>query len=318
MMISIYDEVKDAENIAISGHIKPDGDCIGSCLGMFHYLRKKFPEKNIIIYLEEPSWNFKNIPGYKSIKRSIKEGTIFDVFISIDTVPERMGEATAFYNTAKKTINIDHHVTNANGKGMVNYVVPGASSAAELVFNLIPEEDLDANIAEALYMGIVHDTGVFRYSSVVPSTHMAAAKLLEYDFDHSKMVDETFFEKSIDQNRSQGRIVLNSRLYNDNKIIVGSADEQFMKENNIKKAEFEGVVNQLLLTRGVMVAVFMYVKAEGILKVSLRSKSDDYDVSSISAMFGGGGHVRAAGFDYTGTIEQAEKELIDAIIKIMA
>lgn len=316
-MISIYDEVKDADSIGISGHIKPDGDCIGSCLGMFHYLRKMFPEKKIVVYLEEPSWTFKDIPGYKSIKQSFKANDEFEVFISIDTVPERMGAATDYYNKAKKTINIDHHVTNSEGKGMVNYVVPGASSASELVFNLIPEEALDADIAEALYMGIAHDTGVFRHSNVQPSTHRAAAKLLEYKFDASKMLDTTFYEKTYEQNRAQGQIVIDARFYNSNKLIVGSADEKFMKDNNIKRTDFEGVVNQLLLTKGVYVAVFMYVKAPGVVKVSMRSKSDKYDVSKVSASFGGGGHVRAAGFDYNGTVSEIEDKLSEAITNMM-
>lgn len=316
-MINIYDEVKNADSIGISGHIKPDGDCIGSCLGMFHYLRKSFPDKKVIVYLEEPSWTFKDIPGFTSIRQSFKNGESFDVFISIDTVPERMGAATEKYNEASKKINIDHHITNAEGKGDVNYTIPGASSASELVYNLIPEDSFDEKIAECLYMGIAHDTGVFRHSNVQPSTHRAAAKLLEYNFDCSKMLDATFFEKTIDQNRAQGLIVLNARLYNGKRLIVGSADEQFMEENHVKKADFEGVVNQLLLTKGVGVAAFMYVKGPGVIKVSLRSKTDRFNVAEVSALFGGGGHVRAAGFDYEGSIEQAEQEIVEAVIKIM-
>lgn len=315
-MINIYEEVKDAEYIGISGHIKPDGDCIGSCLGMFLYIRKIFPEKKVYVYLEEPSWTFKDIPGYKSIRKSLKQDEVFDVFISLDTVPDRMGEATRYYNAAKKTINIDHHITNPDGKGMINYTVPGASSASELVYNLIPQDAFDKEIAEVLYMGIAHDTGVFRHSNVQPSTLRAAAKLLEYGFDAAKMLDTTFFEKTIEQNKAQGLIVIQSRLYNNNKIIVGSADENFMKENKVKKADFEGVVNQLLLTKGVCVAVFMYIKGDNLVKVSMRSKSDDYNVALVSAHFNGGGHVRAAGCDYTGTIEAAEKDIVAEITKL--
>lgn len=316
-MFDIYNEVKDATSIGISGHIKPDGDCIGSCLGMFHYLRKTFPDKKVIVYLEEPNWVFKDIPGYKSIKQCINTNEIYDVFISIDTTPGRMGAATEAFNKAKKKINIDHHITNPDGEGDVNYTVPGASSASELVYDLIPKDALDANIAEALYMGIVHDTGVFRYSNVRPSTLLAAAKLLEYGFNASEMIDYTFYEKTLEQNRAQGHIVIDSRLYNDNKLIVGSADNEFMAKNNVKRGEFEGVVNQLLLTKGVKVAVFMYDKAPGVVKVSIRSKSDDYNVALVSAQFSGGGHVRAAGCDYNGTIKQAEEAIVAAITEMM-
>lgn len=312
-MFNIYDEVKDADTIGISGHIKPDGDCIGACLGMFHYLRKTFPEKKVIVYLEEPSWTFKNVPGFKSIRQSFKKDDSFDVYISIDTTPERMGEATRFFDKAKKRINIDHHITNPDGKGDINYTVPGASSASELVYNLIPSDSFDADIAETLYMGIAHDTGVFRHSNVRPSTLLAASKLLEFGFDAAKMLNTTYFEKTFEQNKAQGMIVIQSRLYYDNKFIVGSADEKFMEENHVKKADFEGVVNQLLLTKGVKVAAFLYVKEPGLLKVSLRSKSDQCDVAAVSASFGGGGHVRAAGFDYRGSVEEAEKAITDAL-----
>lgn len=311
-MINIYEEVKEAKTIGISGHIKPDGDCIGSCLGLFLYLRKRVPDSNIVLYLEEASWIFKDIPGFKNIKQTFKKDQHFDAYISIDTVPERMGAATEKYNEAEKKINIDHHITNPEGKGDCNYVVPGASSASELVYNLIPEEYLDKDIAEALYMGIAHDTGVFRHSNVQPSTLRAAAKLLEFDFDASKMLDTTFFEKTIEQNKAQGAIVIGSRMYYQKRLIIGSADEAFMEENHVKKADFEGVVNQLLLTKGVGVAVFMYVKSPGLLKISMRSKTDRFDVAKVSALFSGGGHVRAAGCDYEGTIEEAEKAIVEA------
>lgn len=312
-MIDIFEEVKDAANIAISGHIKPDGDCIGSCLGLQLYLRKRLPDAKIFVYLEAPSWTFKDITGYKAIKQSFKADDQFDVFIALDTDPDRMGEATRYYYEATKTINIDHHATNPDGKGMVNYMVPGASSASELVYNLIDEEYLDAEIAEALYMGIAHDTGVFRFSNTAPSTYKAAAKLISYGFDFSKLLDTTFYEKTYEQNKAQGQIVIESRLYHKDMIIVGSADEDFMARNQVKKADFEGVVNQLLLTKGVKAAVFMYSKEPGLLKVSLRSKTDSVDVAKVSALLGGGGHIRAAGCDFRGTVSEAEARIVALI-----
>lgn len=312
-MINIYEEVKAAKRIAISGHLKPDGDCIGSCLGLHMYLRKRMPDAEIYVYLEEPSWVFKDIPGYKGIRQSFKANDSFDVFIALDTDPARMGNATEYYNKATKTINIDHHATNPDGKGMVNYMVPGASSASELVYNLIDEEYLDKDIATVLYMGIAHDTGVFRFSNTAPSTYAAAAKLVSYGFDFSKLLDSTFYEKTYEQNKAQGQIVIESRMYHNKKIIVGSADEDFMARNNVKKADFEGVVNQLLLTKGVVAALFMYAKAPGVVKLSLRSKTDDVNVAKVSAALGGGGHVRAAGCDFNGSMTEAEEKVVALI-----
>ena len=316
-MIDIIKELGNASKIGISGHISPDGDCIGSCLGMHMYLRKRLPEAEIFVYLETPSWVFKDVPGFTNIRQSFKKDAEFDAFIAIDTSPERMGEASKYYAEAGLKINIDHHITNSGKEGDINYVVPGASSASELVYNLIPGEYLDKSIAEALYMGIAHDTGVFRYSNVAPSTLNAAAVLIGYGFDFSKLLDVTFFEKTIEQNMAQGKIVLESRRYKGGRIIVGSADEAFMRENKVKKADFEGVVNQLLLTKGVVCAIFIYAKAPGVLKCSLRSKSDKVDVSKVSALFGGGGHVRAAGCDYSGSVEEAENALVENVSRMI-
>ncbi|MGN0345934.1 MAG: bifunctional oligoribonuclease/PAP phosphatase NrnA [Lachnospiraceae bacterium] len=311
--IDIVQEVKDAAAIGISGHIKPDGDCIGSSVALFLYLKKHFPDKIIKLYLQDPGHAFRNIPGREEIDSSFEKPMVepFDVFILLDTVPDRMGNAYPMYQSAKKTINIDHHISNEDGAGMVNYVVPTASATAELIYDLMDKTYVDQNIAALIYLGISHDTGIFKFSNTSPKTMRIVADLLEYGFDFSKLIDETYYEKSWTQNKVMGQIILDSQLYYDGKVIVGAIDRNTMQVFGAGKGDFDGVVNQLRITAGVECAVFLYEKEPGLFKISLRASTDLVDVSVIATTFGGGGHVRAAGFDCRG----GKKEIIDRLLE---
>lgn len=313
--MDIYEEVKSYQRIGISGHIRPDGDCIGASLGLYFYLVKRLPEAEVYVFLERPGKAFRNIPGIGSInsQENYEEWEAVDVFIALDTVPERLGAALDLYKRAEKTINIDHHISNPADAATVNYVVPQASATSELIYDVIDRSYLDAAIAQLLYMGIAHDTGVFHYSNTSPKTLRSAADLLEYGFDFAKLIDETFYEKTYLQNQILCRIVLDSRRYMDGRIIVGAADAQFMKTYDAKKEDFEGVVNQLRITEGVECAVFLYEKEKGLFKCSLRASSDLVDVAKIAVAFGGGGHVRASGFDVRMELPALEDKLVEMI-----
>ena len=303
----IIEEVRDYDNIAVSGHIKPDGDCIGSCIAMTEFLKKTFPEKKIVLFLEEPDECFMGIDGIEDIDSSF-EGTEPDLYILIDATPDRMGAGEKYYKKAKKTINIDHHVSNENGSGDVNFIDPSASSAAELIYRIIGEGALDKKIATWIYLGIVHDTGVFKYPSTSPDTLRIVARLMEEGLNTQDLIDRTYYEKTYTQNIACAKIVENSKLLFDGKVIVGSISLKEMNEDGFTKNDFDGVINQLRITKGSEVAVFMYPMNDVTMKVSLRSK-EYVDVSLISQRFGGGGHVRAAGFYRKGTIESITAEL---------
>lgn len=313
--MDIYEEVKSYQRIGIGGHIRPDGDCIGASLGLYFYLEKRLPEADIYVFLERPGSSFRNIPGIEHInsEEDYREWEAVDVFIALDTVPERMGAALDLYNRAEKTIDIDHHVSNRADNAMVNYVVPKASATSELIYDVIDKSYLDAVTAQLLYMGMAHDTGVFRYSNTSPKTLRIAADLLEYGFDFSKLIDETFYEKTYLQNQILSRIVLDSRRYMDGRIIIGAADQKFIRMYDAKKEDFEGVVNQLRITEGVECAVFIYEKEKGQFKCSLRASSDLVDVARIAVEFGGGGHVRASGFDAEMELAALESRLVEMI-----
>ena len=309
--MNIREICKDAERIGISGHIRPDGDCAGSCLGLSLYLKKLFPEKEVKVFLEKPADIFSCIKGFSEIvvlEEGMPKVEPFDVYFALDARKDRLGAAEKFFEEAETRVNIDHHVSNAEGCGTYNYVYPEASSTCELVYELVEEEMLDADIAAALYIGIVHDTGVFRYSCTSPKTMQAAAKLIGTGIDFPKLIEETFYEKTYVQNQIMGRALLESMLIMDGRCIVSYIDKKTMDFYQVTSKDFEGIVSQIKLTKGTDCAVFMYEIRTLEYKVSLRS-TDKVNVAKVAEMFGGGGHVRAAGCTMNGTFHDVINNL---------
>lgn len=298
--INLLDECKNAKSIVVSGHIRPDGDCIGSCLAMYLYLKKALPESKVKVFLEEPPQVFECIRGFDEIDDTYIVDGNADVFIALDCEKSRLGESEEIFDNAKKRINIDHHVSNERGSGDINYVIPGVSSTAELVYDLIDKQYMDEEIAKAVYVGIVHDTGIFKYSNTSPKTLRIAAELIEYGFDFPDMIDRTFYEKTYAQNQLLGRALLESIIFMDGKCIVSAIDKKTLDFYNASSKDLDGIVNQLRITKGVECAIFMYETGNLEYKVSLRS-CKYVDVSKVAAFFGGGGHVRAAGCSMNGT-----------------
>ena len=298
--IYLLDECKEAKYILISGHVRPDGDCTGSCLAMYLYLKKALPTTKVQLCLEKPSEVFQCIQDFNKIDSTyIVDGDI-DVFIALDCEKSRLGEAEEIFAKAKKRINIDHHVSNKQGCGDINYVNPGMSSTAELVYGLMDRQYIDREIAKAIYVGMIHDTGIFQYSNTSPNTLRTAAELIEYKFDFSGLIDETFYEKTYTQNQLLGRALLESIMFMDGKCIVSAIDKKTLEFYNASAKDLDGIVNQLRVTKGVECAIFMYAIGNLEYKVSLRS-CKYVDVSKVAAFFGGGGHMRAAGCTINGT-----------------
>lgn len=316
--MNIYEEVKDAKTIGISGHIRPDGDCVGSCMGLYLYLKKVCPATAIQVMIERPADVFSCIRGIEEISSDFKPITEkFDVYIALDSEKSRIGEAEKFFDQAEKRINIDHHISNAGGSGDVNYVVPTASSASELVYDVIGDKSaIDADIAKALYIGIIHDTGVFQYSNTSPKTMKIAAELISYGFDFPELIDKTFYEKTYVQNQILGRALLESILFMDGKCIVSMIDKKTMAFYNADSHDLEGIVSQLRSTKGVVCAIFMYQTDTLEYKVSLRSNGA-VDVAKVASFFGGGGHVRAAGVTMQGTFYDIVNNLSAQIEKLL-
>lgn len=301
-MIRITEEVRNAGSIAVSGHIRPDGDCVGSVMGLYLYLKKELPEAEVDVYLEKPAEIFDCISHIEDIKsefNNVDTGKIYDVFIVLDCADDRLGEVRVLYEKARKKINIDHHISNP-GCGDVRIVEPERSSTAELLYDLMDPAALDEEIAKALYIGIIHDTGVLRYSNTAPHTLQVVSELIKFGFDFSKIIDDTFYEKTYVQTQIMGRAILESVRFMHDKCIVSMVSRRMMDFYQVTPQDLDGIVNQLLAVKGVECAIFMYEIRTLEYKISMRSKGR-VDVAGVAMRFGGGGHVRAAGCTMNGT-----------------
>lgn len=307
-MFNLIEEVKDAATIGIGGHVRPDGDCVGSTVALLLFLQKRFPEKRVDLFLETYPDVFRDLKGTEQICTDFQtEVETYDVFFCVDCAAERLGDARKYFDQAKKTINVDHHISNS-GCGMINFVVPTASSASELVYELLEGEELDVDIARAIYTGIIHDTGVFQYSCTSPHTMEIGAKLIGYGFDFSRLIAETFYEKTYLQTQILGRALLESIQFMDGHCTVSCVEQRTMEFYGVTSSDLDGIVNQLLNIKGVDCAVFMYQTGALQYKVSMRS-NEKVNVAQIAQLFGGGGHVRAAGCTMTGTFHDCINNL---------
>lgn len=297
--MKITEEVRDAGSIAISGHIRPDGDCVGSVMGLYLYLKKTLPETEIDVYLEKPADIFHCINHIEDIKSEINVNKIYDVFLALDCSDDRLGDARPLFESARRKINIDHHISNP-GCGDLSIVEPERSSTAELLYDLMDAEQVDEEIATALYIGIIHDTGVLRYSNTSPRTLRIVAELIKFGFDFSSIIESTFYEKTYLQTQIMGRAILESVRFMHDKCIVSMVSRRMMEFYQVTPGDLDGIVNQLQTVRGVECAIFMYETGTLEYKVSLRSNGR-VDVASVAMKFGGGGHVRAAGCTMNGT-----------------
>ena len=298
-MNNILEAVTESRKIGIAGHIRPDGDCVGSCSALYNYLNSLYKEKEITVYLEEIPESFLFLKNIHEFKTTYDDNEKYDVFISLDCGSlDRLGPAEKYFREAKATVNIDHHISNTYFAGR-NHVLPEASSTCEVLYDLFEDEKIDESVAEALYMGIVHDTGVFKHSNTTQHTMMAAGNLIEKGVPFSKLIDESFYQKTYVQNQVLGRCLLESILVLNGRCIVSTISKRVLEFYGAKTGDLDGVIDQLRITKGVEAAVFAYEIENGIFKVSMRSNGQ-VDVSKIATYFGGGGHVKAAGCTLNG------------------
>lgn len=305
--MNLLQECKDAKRIGISGHIRPDGDCVGSTLALYQYLHKCMPDCTVEVFLEKPADIFSEIKGFSLINSEFPEREAFDVFFALDCGQERLGDAEKYFVKAKKKINIDHHISN-KGDGDLNYIKPQVGSASELVYDLIDKEQLDKEMAMAIYIGMIHDTGVFQYSNTTPETLQKAAHLISFGFDFSRLIEETFYQKSYLQSQIMGRALMESIRFMDGRCIMSMVDRKIMDFYQVDTKDLDGIVNQLRNIKGVDCAIFMYESGNLEFKVSLRS-NEKVDVAKVASYFGGGGHMRAAGCTLKGTFHDCVNNL---------
>lgn len=300
-MSKLMELAQNADTIAILGHERPDGDCVGSCLAVWNYLAEQYPEKTVQVYLQAPPEKFNYLKRFDAISQELREDPAYDLCICLDASDkERLGEFGVYLEHAVHSICVDHHVTNT-GYAEYNIIRADASATCEALYDLLDAEKISKETAECIYTGILHDTNVFKNSNTTAKTMEVAGKMMATGIDFGRIIDESFYKKTYVQNQILGRALLESVTFLDGKCIFGALKQREMDFYGVTSADLDGIVDQLRVTEGVECAIFLYETENHVFKVSMRSKSC-VDVSKVAAFFGGGGHVHAAGCTMSGSV----------------
>lgn len=307
-MSRLLELVQEADSIVILGHVRPDGDCVGSCLAVWNYLEEQYPEKKVQVCLEKPPVKFQYLKHFDSIIQEVQDGICYDLCICLDSGGrDRLGAFAVYLDTAKRSICLDHHITNT-GYAQENVVRADASATCEVLCEFLEEERISRTVAECIYTGIIHDTNVFKNSNTSAHTMEIAGKMMEKGIDFGRIIDESFYRKTYLQNQIMGRAVLESVTFLDGRCIFSVVRKKDMDFYGVDSSDLDGIVDQLRVTEGVECAIFLYETENHQYKVSMRS-NQLVNVSKVAAFFGGGGHIRAAGCTMSGSVHDVINNL---------
>ena len=317
--MTIEDFLKEAKTVAIFGHVRPDGDCVGSTTGIYNYIRDNYPNIHADLYLENFPESYKILHGASDAKplytAESNDGTPYDLVFLMDTPSfERVGANGAeCIRSAKKTINIDHHISNPLNLCTLNLVEPEASSASEVLYVNLDKSKVSRETANSLYLGIVHDTGAFKFSCTGKRTMQVVGDLIEKGIDFAKIVNETYYTRTYKQTLVTGFVMENCKLGLGGKVVYAHITPEDMQRFDVTPVELSNVIDTIREVGGTEVALFLY-PVNGKYKISLRSNYI-VDVNAIAREFGGGGHTRAAGGDTNDTPEVAIEKILGLIEK---
>jgi len=226
-----------------------------------------------------------------------------------------MGKNGSLLEHASRTVCMDHHITN-QGFADQNFIVPEAAATCELLFDLMDCEKIGLKTAECLYLGIIHDTNVFKNSNTTCHTMEVAGALMSKGVNQTRIIDDTFYAKTYLQNQLLGLALMKSVIFCDGRCIVSVISRKTMDFYQATHADLDGIVDQLRITKGMECAIFLTEIQFRQYKVSMRS-NEQVDVSKVAAYFGGGGHVRAAGCTMEGSFYDVVNNLSEQIVKQM-
>ena len=306
----IVNEIKLSKSIILTAHINPDGDALGSLLAFYFmiddFCKKNNMEKMIKIVVDdklpkymrhfedtELIWSYEKFG--EEFKHNFQNDEKFDLFISLDCAnEERYGKAIKIKKLSKKSINIDHHISNTEHADF-NYV-EDICSTGELLYQFLEifEIELREKIAKYMYLGIINDTGNFRHDNVTEHTFFVCSKLIGAGVNNHKIAN-IIFEVSEKKVGFIGELYKNKKIDERYKFISYYLTQEKMKELSIEKDDTDGAAEMLLKVEGMELSLFVREDVDGSLKGSFRA-NDKYNVNKIASIFGGGGHIKAAGF----------------------
>lgn len=317
-LVEIGQTIKSKNKILITAHLLPDGDSVGSVIGLGLALKALGKEVFMVMEDQVPE-TYSFLEGAQNIITPKELPVQPDLLIFLDCGDiSRAGDN--WYNLLLKNalvINIDHHISNKYF-GALNYVDPQAAATAELVYALLTDmnQPISKEIATALYTGLVMDTGSFQYQNTSAVTLRIAAALLDSGVDLSLIRNYLLENKSIKHLQLVATAIDNLEFTAQGKVAWTYLDQRTMKKYNAVSEHAEGIVTYPISVENVEVGLFFRETKKKEIKVGLRSLTD-FDVNKIALFFGGGGHQRAAGCTLSTTLENAIHQVVDKVLSLM-
>ncbi|MDR3295837.1 MAG: bifunctional oligoribonuclease/PAP phosphatase NrnA [Clostridiales Family XIII bacterium] len=304
-----------AQSVLLFPHVSLDGDCLGSSMALCAALRKSGKISHVVIEDDIPEFLLFLEWETDCCTRDLHILENPDVCVCMDCgEPQRFPRRKNLFQAGRTTMCIDHHESAAPLMDL-NYIDGKAAATAEIVYDLLLllGTDMDKQIAEAIYTGIVTDTGRFQYSNTTGKTHRIAASLIETDVRPSEIAVWLYQNVSREKQLLESRILGTTEMFAGGKAALAHMTRGMLKETGAKPEDTDGVVEMLRDIRGVEVACLLKERNARQIKVSLRSKQS-FDVALLSEGFGGGGHARAAGYTANTNMQEAKsavKQLLE-------
>jgi len=310
--------LRDHQRFAVLGHVRPDGDALGSQLALALSLKEL--GKEVRVWNEDGMLEkYSFVPHADLLTKPPGAPEDVDVAIALDTaIQNRLGTAFEAVRAAKVWINIDHHPSNP-GYGDLVHIDPNSPATGQIVYELIKSEKLPLTreIAENLYVAISTDTGSFQYPNTTARTFEIAAELIRIGVDVgrvSQLLYENYPRRRIELLRE---LLGTMRFEGKGRVASFSLSLEMAKRLGVLPEDNEGLIDHLRAIQGVIVAVFFEELPDGKVRVSMRSKSEKADVCAICMKFGGGGHTLAAGARVRGTLAEVEQKVLEAICEVV-
>lgn len=309
----IVEAISGCRTFCIVGHVRPDGDCVGSQLGITLALRNQ--GKEVACWNEDKTpqkYEFLDPEGL--IQRPVA-GRRFDCVIATDAASfERLGTVGACVQDRKLLINIDHHQSNTR-YGDINWVSAREPSTGELIFRLLKVANwpITRPIADCLFTAVSTDTGSFQYPTTTPGTYHVAGELVRRGANLARICDEVYQSYPLSRARLLKHVYSTFRLTHGNQIAYFWLKKADFARTGADSSDSEGLIDHIRAIAPVEIACVFEELDEDFTRLSLRSKTDKVDVNQIAALFGGGGHRAAAGARIPGKPLSVQRRVIAAV-----
>jgi len=313
----ILEVIREHQTFCIVGHMRPDGDCIGSQLGLALALRAEGKKVTVWNHDAIPQ-KYKFLPNTDDFEKP-RRGEKFDCVIATDCASfERLGKVGECIGERKAFINIDHHVSNTRYAD-VNWVSPREPSCGELIYRLlkVARWPITKPIADLLFTAVSTDTGSFQYATTRPGTFHTGAELVTRGANLAKICDEVYQSYPLSRARLLKHVYSKFRLADNDRIAWFWLKQKDFNRTGAESDDTEGLIDHIRAIEPVVVAcVFEELEPE-MTRISLRSKNAAVNVSEICKQFGGGGHPAAAGARIPGTPLSTQRKVIAAVKKAL-